>query len=174
MKSGAGGAVSSDDNLSRFLLRWLRGQLLVSLAITLLIWLGLSWWGLPAPLLLGILTGAAWLIPWLGGLLAYLVAAVTVLIAQPGWAGLLQVTIIYSLVSLLESLLLTPWLVGRSVGISPLLVMLALFLGGAFFGIIGLILAVPAAAAASWFWHRQRIPASTQSTKCGTDHDAKT
>ena len=144
------------EGLGNFLRNWLRGQLLVSLVIALLIWLGLSWRGLPAPLTLGILTGLAWMIPWLGGVLAYLTAAVVVMIVQPGWSGLLQVTIIYSVVSLLESFLLTPWIMGRSVGVSPLLTMLALFLGGAFFGVPGLLLAVPVAVLLSWLWRNYR------------------
>jgi predicted PurR-regulated permease PerM len=78
------------------------------------------------------------------------------MIIQPGWSGLLQVTIIYSVVSLLESLLLTPWIMGRSVGVSPLMIMLALFLGGAFFGVPGLLLAVPGAVLVSWFWRNNR------------------
>jgi predicted PurR-regulated permease PerM len=147
---------SSRDGLGHFLRNWLRGQLLISLVIAILIWLGLSWRGLPAPLTLGILTGLAWMIPWLGGVLAYLTASIIVMIIQPGWSGLLQVTIIYSVVSLLESLLLTPWIMGRSVGVSPLMIMLALFLGGAFFGVPGLLLAVPGAVLVSWFWRNYR------------------
>ena len=164
----------NDGGLGGFLLRWLRGQLLVSLAIALLTAAGLALFDLPAPIALGAITGVGWMIPWLGGIVAYLIALIVVMIVTPGWVEILTVTGVYVVVSLLESLLLTPWIMGRSVGVSPLLIFLALLAGGALFGWLGLLLAVPAAAAATYFWRRGAMVGTTDTGQTGTraDHDS--
>ncbi|MFM7025736.1 MAG: AI-2E family transporter [Limnohabitans sp.] len=126
---------------------YLRGQLLVMLALAVYYASGLALFGLDLALPIGVFTGLAVFVPYLGfglGLLLALLAGLLQL-AAPAQA-LLMVAVVYGLGQLLESFVLTPRLVGERIGLHPLAVILALMAFGQLLGFAGVLMALPASA----------------------------
>ena len=126
--------------------QYLRGQLSVMLVLALYysaaLWLG----GLEQALPIGVFTGLAIFVPYVGfgvGLLLALLAAL--LQFAPGHA-LLVVGVVYGLGQLIESFVLTPRLVGERIGLHPLHVIFALLAFGQLFGFVGVLAALPMSA----------------------------
>ena len=110
---------------------------------------GLTLAGLSFGLLIGVVSGLISFIPYVGSLTA-LVLSLAVAVAQffPDWSSILIVAGVVLLGQFLEGNVLAPYLVGHSVGLHPVWLMFALFAFGYLFGFVGLLLAVPLAAAA--------------------------
>lgn len=126
---------------------WLRGQLLLSFTIASLVTLGLLLppVHMPYPALLGIVAGVGELIPVVGLSLA---AAVAILVAlSQGMATVVYVVVFYTIAINLDTHILSPRIMSRAVGTSPLLTLFALLAGIKILGILGGLLAVPLAAA---------------------------
>ncbi len=127
---------------------FLRGQSLVCLFLAAWYGLGLSLIGLNYGLLIGVGSGALSFIPYVGSLTC-LVLSVGVALVQ-GWPDLTLLFFVLGVIvtgQFLEGNILTPKLVGESVGLHPVWLMLALLAFGSLFGFTGLLLAVPIAAA---------------------------
>ncbi len=124
---------------------WLRGQLLLSFTVAVVVALGLVVFGMPYAALLGIVAGIGELIPMVGPSLG---AAVAILVAlsQKPWQ-LVAVVIFYGVVMNVEPHILVPRIMARVVGMSPILTLVALLAGIKLMGILGGLLAVPLAAA---------------------------
>jgi predicted PurR-regulated permease PerM len=134
--------------IDRALSGFLRGQSLVCLFLGLWYGIGLTLVGLNFGLLIGISAGVLSFIPYVGSLTA-LVLSACVAIVQ-GWPDLWLLALVFGVIGtgqFLEGNILTPKLVGASVGLHPVWLMLALLGFGSLFGFTGLILAVPIAAA---------------------------
>lgn len=126
---------------------YLRGQLLVMLALAVYYACGLALFGLDLALPIGVFTGLAVFVPYLGfglGLLLALLAGLLQL-AAPAQA-LVMVAVVYGLGQMLESFVLTPRLVGERIGLHPLAVILALMAFGQLLGFVGVLIALPASA----------------------------
>ncbi len=125
---------------------FIKGQLLVALILAVIYSIGLTIAGCPASLLIGIVAGFANLIPYLGIALGFVPAVLlTYLTGNPMWQIILSgVTFIVG--QMLEGMVITPKIVGESVGLHPVVVLIALMVGGGYFGFIGMILALPASA----------------------------
>ena len=126
---------------------FMRGQLLVMLALGVVYAVGLMSLGLELGLLIGLLAGLASLVPYLGfvvGISAALVAG----LFQFGieWYPLLGIVAVFTLGQMLEGMLLTPLLVGDRIGLHPVAVIFAILAGGQLFGFTGVLLALPVAA----------------------------
>jgi predicted PurR-regulated permease PerM len=108
-----------------------------------------SFWtiGLELSLLLAIIAGFGNLIPYLGTLCGIILASVMSLVVFGDWSHLLQVWGIFAVVQFLEGTFITPSIMGKNVGLSPLVVLLALLIGGQLLGLLGLLLAIPLTAA---------------------------
>ncbi len=124
---------------------WLRGQLLLGFIIGLGAWLLTSLIGLPYPVLLGIVAGLTELIPMIGPTLGAIPAVFLALFQPP--VKILFVIGGYAAIQQLESNIVVPRVMRRAVGMSPLLTILALVIGGKLLGILGALLAIPVAAA---------------------------
>lgn len=126
---------------------FLRGQLLVMLALALVYAAGLMLLGLELGLLIGVLAGLASLVPYMGFVVGIAAALVAVLF-QFGleWYPLLGVLVVFTVGQLLEGMWLTPMLVGDRIGLHPVAVIFAVLAGGQLFGFTGVLLALPAAA----------------------------
>ena len=127
---------------------FLRGQSLVCLFLGVWYGVGLSLIGLNFGLLIGISAGVLSFVPYVGSLTA-LVISVGVAIVQgwPSWSLVLMALGVVGSGQFLEGNILTPRLVGHSVGLHPVWLMFALLAAGSLFGFTGLILAVPVASA---------------------------
>ena len=128
---------------------FMRGQSLVCLFLGLWYGIGFALIGLNFGFLIGITSGVLSFIPYVGSLTAF-VLSVIIAIAQgwPSWTLLLMALAVVGTGQFLEGNILSPKLVGKSVGLHPAWLMFALLAFGSLFGFTGLIVAVPVAAAA--------------------------
>ncbi len=124
---------------------WVGGQLLLGLIIGFAAGLGMAAIKMPFPVLLGIVAGFTELIPMLGPTLGA-VPAVFLALFQPPWKLIFTIAY-YALIQQFEGNFVVPRVMRRAVGLSPLLTILALVIGGKLVGIAGALLAVPVAAA---------------------------
>jgi len=129
---------------------WMQGQLLLSAIVGILVYLGLLIIGVPYALLLALFTAFAEIIPIFGSLIAGLLAALIAF--STGGVALSAIVVgLYIVVNQFESNLIYPLIVKKVVGISPLLVIVALIAGYTLVGFLGVLLSVPVAAAALEF-----------------------
>ena len=127
---------------------FIRGQSLVCLFLGLWYGVGLTLVGLDFGFLIGVIAGVLSFVPYVGSLIA-LVLSVAVSLVQ-GWPSLKLFFLALSVVvagQFLEGNVISPKLVGESVGLHPVWLMFALLAFGQLFGFVGLVVAVPAAAA---------------------------
>lgn len=129
--------------------QYLRGQLLVMTILAAYYSIGLLLAGFTLWLPIGVLTGLLVLIPYLGFALGLLFALVSGMLQLGPLHGLVAVAIVYGIGQAVESVYLTPRLVGERIGLHPLAVILALLAFGALFGFVGVLLALPLSAVAS-------------------------
>lgn len=130
--------------------QYLRGQLLVMLILALFYSVGLALFGLDLALPIGVFTGLAVFVPYLGfglGLVLATLAGILEFSAAPGPAkAVLMVGVVYGLGQLIESMYLTPRLLGDRIGLHPLVVIFALLAFGQLLGFVGVLIALPASA----------------------------
>ncbi len=124
---------------------WMQGQILLSVIVGILVYLGLLIIGIPYALLLSVFTAIAEIIPIFGSLIAG-TAAVVVAFSNGGLPLALIVAGLYIVVNQFESNLIYPLIVKKIVGIPPLLVIVALIAGYTLAGFLGVLLSVPVAA----------------------------
>ena len=127
---------------------FVRGQTAVCLILGSYYVVALSFIGLNFGLLIGLVSGLITFVPYLGSMTGLLIG-VTVALAQfwPDYVLILSVLGIFLVGQFLEGYVLSPLLVGESVGLHPVWLMFALFAFGYLFGFVGLLVAVPLAAA---------------------------
>ena len=142
--------------IDRVLMGFFRGHLVVAALVGILTAVGLSLVGMNYAVLLGVISGLTDLIPYFGPFIGAVPALVLALFQSNVLA--LKVLIVMVVVQQVESNLISPAILGDSVGLHPLAVIFALLAGGHLFGIIGLLLAVPTAGVlrviASYFYTR--------------------
>jgi len=102
--------------------------------------------GMAGGLAIGLLTGLAIFIPYIGFGVGLTLAILSALLQFGPGTGLLGVIAIYGVGQLIESFFLTPKLVGERIGLHPVAVVFALLFFGSLFGFFGVLLALPAAA----------------------------
>ena len=127
---------------------FIRGQALVCLLLGTFYAVALSMAGLNFGLLIGIVSGLITFIPYVGSMTG-LVLAMGIAIVQffPDWAMIGTILAIFLVGQTVEGYILSPKLVGDSIGVHPVWLMFALFAFGYLFGFVGLLLAVPLTAA---------------------------
>ena len=143
-------AQETDEVLGSFL----RGQLSVMAALTVIYSVGLSLVGLDLALPIGLLAGLVSFVPYLGFITGVLTAGVAVYLQFHDAFHLLAVLAVFLSGQLLEGLWLTPRLVGHRIGLHPVAVIFAIMAGGQLFGFLGVLLALPSAAVLKvWLRH---------------------
>lgn len=135
-------------NIDRAVAGFVRGQGTLCLILGIFYAVGLTLVGLNFGLLIGMFAGLISFIPYVGSLVG-LALSIGVALVQfwPEWHWVVVVAVIFFAGQFLEGNILQPNLVGKSVGLHPVWLMFALFAFGALFGFVGLLVAVPAAAA---------------------------
>jgi predicted PurR-regulated permease PerM len=134
--------------------RYLRAQIVVMGAMAAFYSAGLLVTGLTLALPIGIFTGLAVFIPYLGYGTGLVLALLTATITFADWHGVAAVAGVYVAGQVLESFILTPRLVGGRIGLSPLGVIVILLLFGEAFGFAGVLLSLPASAVGMVAVHR--------------------
>ena len=132
-----------DDLLRAFI----RGQLLVGSILFCLYLIGLSSIGIKLWFLLAVISGFGQMVPYLGFALGIVLSSTMAVVTFGAWNPLFLVWGLYGFIQILEGFVITPRIVGESVGMSPLEIIIALFAGGTLCGLLGVFLAVPCAAA---------------------------
>lgn len=130
-----------DNSLGRFF----RGQFLEAGLVGILTGVGLAVLGVPSALLLGAIAGLFNLIPYVGLAISVVPALVVALTMPDPIAGLIRVAAVFAVVQFIDGSVTGPRIVGESVGLHPVVIMLALAFGGAVLGFAGLLLAIPLA-----------------------------
>ena len=121
----------------------IRGQLTVCAVLGTMYAIGLSVIGLPLGAVIGLLTGALAFIPYVGFSIGFLLALGLSLFAWNGPALLIGVLVIYGAVQLFDAVAITPRILGGKLKVSPVVIIIGLFVGGRLFGFVGVLLAVP-------------------------------
>ncbi len=127
------------------LANYLRGQVTVAVILGVLTGVLLFVVRFPYPFLLGGLVGVLGLIPFLGLVLSIIPAIIVALVSGNVVTSLIKVAGVYGFTQILEGSFISPRIVGESVGLHPVWIVLALSVGGFFFGFVGLLVGVPAA-----------------------------
>jgi len=122
---------------------WLQGQLLLGLIMGLLVYVGLSFMNIKFALILGFLAAMLEIVPMVGPVLAAIPAIFLAFLQSPSLG--LWVIVFYVVVQQLENHILVPVVLGKSVGLNPVVVIIALLVGQSLAGIPGMILSVPLA-----------------------------
>ena len=137
---------SFTDEADSVLGQYLRGQMLVMLAMAAFYAIGLALFGLDLALPIGIFTGLAMFIPYLGFGIGLILAILAGLLQFVSIKAIVMVAVVYGIGQVVESLVLTPRLVGERIGLHPLAVIFALLAFGQVFGFVGVLIALPASA----------------------------
>jgi predicted PurR-regulated permease PerM len=124
---------------------FVRGQLVEATLVAVITTIGLMLLGVPSALFLGATAGLFNLIPYVGIVISAVPALVIALTMEHPLGGLWRVALVYGVVQFIDGNITGPKIVGQSAGLHPVWVMLALAVGGATMGFIGLLLAVPLA-----------------------------
>ena len=130
---------------------FVRGQTTVAAILAVLNSAGLMALGVPLGLAIGIASGIANVIPYMSLAVGLLPAMALAWAEYQSGARVLGVLLLFSTTQLLEGAFLSPRILGRSVDLHPVWVLLAIIVGGSLFGLFGMLIAVPAAAAIQVF-----------------------
>ena len=124
---------------------FLRGQFYVMLGLGIIYSLGLWLVGLNLAITIGMMAGLVSFVPYLGSIVGIAVACIAALLQFQDVMYLIPVSLVFMVGQSIESMLLTPWLVGNRIGLHPVAVIFAVLAGGKLFGFLGILLALPVA-----------------------------
>jgi len=136
--------ISITSKIGKKLGGWLRGQIILAIAVGVVVYAGLFLMKVPYALTLAILAGLLEIIPIIGPIIAAIPAILVAFTISPTIA--LIVTAFYILVQELENKLLVPKIMQHAVGLNPITIIIIILIGAKLMGIIGVLLAVPVAA----------------------------
>lgn len=139
-------AVETYQEIDRVLAGFIRGQFIVSTTEATFIGVGLTAIGVEYALLLGIFAGFANMVPYVGTYIGGIPALVVILLGPDVGRRLVLALILYVVVNLFDGYVLAPRIVGRRVGLHPVVTMIAMLVGAKFFGVVGFLAAVPVTA----------------------------
>lgn len=123
-----------------------RGQLLVMLSIGIYYSIGLSLIGLKISIILGLTIGLISIVPYLGIIIGIITASIAAFLQFNAFEPIAFVWLLFAIGQILDSIFITPQLVGERIGLHPLVVIFAVLAGGSLFGFFGVLLALPVAA----------------------------
>jgi predicted PurR-regulated permease PerM len=137
--------------IDHILSQFMRGQLIVMVVLAVLYSAAYALLGVRLAVPIGIVAGILNVIPYLGS--AFALVGGLLMSLLDGWHGwqLVGIVLAYTAVQTLEGFVITPRIVGQTVGVSEVWVLVALFVGAELFGFLGVLLAVPAAAVVKIF-----------------------
>lgn len=125
---------------------FMKGQLVVMIALGMIYSIGLMLTGLNFALLIGMAAGFVSFVPYLGLIVGLLTAMIAAIVQFQELTALLPILIVFGIGQIAETVALTPLLVGDKIGLHPVAVIFAILAGGYLFGFFGVLLALPAAA----------------------------
>ncbi|WP_312560394.1 AI-2E family transporter [Anaerospora sp.] len=123
---------------------YIRGQIVISIIMGILVFSGMYLLGVDYPLVLGLLATLTETIPIVGPIIGAIPAILLAYIAAPALA--VKVIIFYILIQQIENHLIVPNIMGHTIDLHPILVVVSLLIGGHLYGVVGMMLAVPVTA----------------------------
>ncbi len=132
------------DRMNRGFLLLGRGLLTVAFVVGLLYMVGFSLVGLRFAILIGALAGLCRIIPYLDILVGGILCAVAIFADFQGWPQVFMVLGVFAVVFTLDGILITPKIIGESVGLHPLFLLISIIAFGYWWGIGGVLIAIPA------------------------------
>ncbi|EBI2479605.1 AI-2E family transporter [Listeria monocytogenes] len=120
---------------------YIRGQIIVSLCIGILLFIGYLIIGLPYALTLAIIAACTSIVPYLGPAIAITPAIIIAIVTSP-WL-LIKLIIVWCVVQLLEGKFISPQVMGKTLKVHPITILFVILVAGNLFGILGVIFAVP-------------------------------
>ncbi len=143
---------------------YFRGQITVSVILSLLTWLGTAAVGLPGAFILGLVAGLLALIPSLGPILSFIPAGIVALVQGSSYLAVSNLTFlfivggVYLIIQQLEGNFITPRIVGSAIHLPPVVILLGVLIGTSTFGLLGAVLASPTIATfkvlATYVWNK--------------------
>ncbi len=133
------------DSTNRIFFKFISGQLIDGVIVGILVTIGMSIIGVKYSVLLGFMIGLFNIIPYFGAIVAVAISVLITLITG-GISQTLIMAIVVIVLQQIDSNIINPKIIGDSLEISPLLVIFAVTIGGAYWGVLGMFLAVPVAA----------------------------
>ena len=125
---------------------YLRGQAVISLLVGASTALGLGLLGVDSYLVLGLVTGIANVVPYVGFAVSAGLAVAVSVVTTGDFHQTAGVLVVFGVLQTVENVVFQPWITGRTVSMDPALVLLAILVGGRVGGVLGMALGVPAAA----------------------------
>lgn len=133
------------DSTNRIFFKFISSQLLDGIIVGILVTIAMSIIGVKYAVLLGFMIGLFNVIPYFGAIIAVVISILITLITG-GLSQTLIMAIVVIVLQQIDSNIINPKIIGNSLEISPLLVIFAVTVGGAYFGVLGMFLAVPVVA----------------------------
>ena len=130
------------NNSNEIFFKFIASQFLDAIIVGILVTIAMSIMGIKYAPLLGFLIGLFNMIPYIGAIIAVAIAALITLITG-GLTQAIWMLVVVIILQQIDANIINPKIIGQSLKISPLLVIFAITVGGAYFGIIGMFLAVP-------------------------------
>ena len=130
------------DRTNNIFFNFLAGQLLDGIIIGIITSIAMSIMGVKYAVLLGFMIGIFNLIPYFGAIIAVIIAALITLLTGGLWQAVVMI-IVVTILQQIDANIINPKILGNSLKISPLLVIFAVSVGGAYFGFWGMFLSVP-------------------------------
>jgi predicted PurR-regulated permease PerM len=139
-----GEAVAFMEDVDKVIGGFVRGQVLLALGVAIAGTIVLLATGVPYAILLGLLAGVVSIVPLIGPVIA-LIPVVLISFFTVGLVKVIVVGVLFAIILVVQQNVFTPLVVSKSVGVTPLVVFVALLLGSEAFGILGALLSIPAA-----------------------------
>jgi len=129
---------------------WLRGQLILMFIVGVLVFIGLHFLGVKYALTLALIAGFFEIIPYVGPIISAVPATILAFLQAPFLA--LMVIILFTVINQMENYILIPQVMKRTVGLSPIVIIIVMLIGAKLAGLLGIVLSVPVAAAIGEFF----------------------
>jgi len=136
-------AISISSEIFLSLTNYIRGQIIVACVIGTLSAAALYLLGIKYALLIGVIAGVSNIIPYLGPIIGATPAVLVALFKDDPVVSVISVIVAFAIIQTLESSVISPRILGESLKLPPLLIMLAIIVGGKLHGFLGMLLAIP-------------------------------
>ncbi len=132
------------DMVDQVLGGFIRGQIIVASALAVLYAVGLGMTGIRFGVLIGVVSGLLFIIPYVGTVIGIIASAIILIVDFSGWGQVMGVAATFVIAQSIESYILTPRITGDRVGLNQLETLIAILIGGEIGGMTGLLVAIPA------------------------------
>jgi predicted PurR-regulated permease PerM len=131
------------DEFAKIAQNYMFGRFILIVLLAILYATGLSIIGIKHAIIISILAAFLSLLPYIGNVIGFFLAALMAVLVEGGVGSLLGVVIVFSIAQFVESYFLEPFIIGHKVNLNPVLVIIGVVAGGALWGIAGMIIAIP-------------------------------